>query len=161
MHQNDSCPKRIIECAHCQDEYTFIEKQASIPLGILKISSINNCLFKILNSIWREYIVSTKCKKNRKQSILGIHWYRVQKMFKLTDDLFLLQRHEEVYCRRFPLTCPNSCGKKEIPREEVNGLWPDCCTIYKLLRRCTLDKTEDKELKLFCIKKFRVCGVSK
>ena len=37
MHQNDSCPKRIIECAHCQDEYTFIEKQASIRLSILEI----------------------------------------------------------------------------------------------------------------------------
>ena len=53
-------------------------------------------------------------------------------MFKLTDDLFLLQQHEEIYCRRFPLTCPNSCGKKEIPREEVS----------------TLDKTEDLHKKV-------------
>ena len=52
-------------------------------------------------------------------------------MFKLTDDLFLLQQHEEVYCRRFPLTCPNSCGKKEIPREEVNA-WSLTRLLYDL-----------------------------
>ena len=80
----------------------------------------------------RENIWFQQNGKNRKQRILGIHWYRVQKMFKPTDDLFLLQQHEEIYCRRFPLTCPNSCGKKEIPREEVS----------------TLDKTEDLHKKV-------------
>ena len=67
-------------------------------------------------------MVSTKWKKIEN----NVYWeytdIESKKMFKLTDDLFLLQQHEEVYCRRFPLTCPNSCGKKEIPREEVNGL---------------------------------------
>ncbi|XP_078367929.1 TNF receptor-associated factor 4-like isoform X2 [Oculina patagonica] len=26
-HRNDECPKRIIECVHCQDEFYFIQKQ--------------------------------------------------------------------------------------------------------------------------------------
>lgn len=56
-HHNEWCPKRIIECVHCQDEFTFIKKQ----------------------------------------------------------------EHEEVYCRRFPLGCPNSCGEEEIPREEMDS----------------------------------------
>ena len=28
-HHNEECPKRIIECVHCQDEFTFIQKQVS------------------------------------------------------------------------------------------------------------------------------------
>ncbi len=28
-HHDEECPKRIIECEHCQDEFTFVQKQAS------------------------------------------------------------------------------------------------------------------------------------
>lgn len=29
------------------------------------------------------------------------------------------QKHEDIYCRRFPLVCENNCGHEEIPREEM------------------------------------------
>ena len=31
-HYDDECPKRIIECEHCQDEFMFVQKQASSSL---------------------------------------------------------------------------------------------------------------------------------
>lgn len=67
-HQNESCPRRIIECVYCQDEFTFIKKE----------------------------------------------------------------EHEEVYCRRFPLVCPNSCGKEEIPREEMDRHLSETCPMSEV-----------------------------
>lgn len=86
-HHNEWCPKRIIECVHCQDEFTFIEKQ----------------------------------------------------------------EHEEVYCRRFPLGCPNSCGKEEIPREEMDSHLSETCPMTEVI--CPYAKAgcpfQDKRAHLF------------
>lgn len=38
------------------------------------------------------------------------------------SSLQLMQQHEDMYCRRFPLVCANSCGHEGIPREEVRFL---------------------------------------
>lgn len=31
MHLADECPKRVIECVFCQDEFYFIKKQVWLP----------------------------------------------------------------------------------------------------------------------------------
>ncbi|XP_078371051.1 TNF receptor-associated factor 6-like isoform X1 [Oculina patagonica] len=62
-HHDEECPKRIIECEHCQDEFTFVQKQEheSNYCRRFPLECANNCGKKGIAREEMESHLSEKC----------------------------------------------------------------------------------------------------
>ena len=139
-HVRISCPRRKVKCQYCHDigEHQFIEGQHKNGCPKLPLPCPNKCGFgnvaredmekhreecrlEVLNCfndcgeyLERQYLsrhVNTECVRRK---------IACQYCHKKGEYQFIKGQHK-MKCPKFPLSCPNKCGVRSVPREDMEA----------------------------------------